>query len=157
VGLRIDVRVDVSVNGAPVGSGQLLDVTPKGGGGFKNALLQTIALTSGAVDVDSGQQASVTVAIRRTCSTPKGHKSGGVRLWYNGEPTDSGKARDAGSRLTVTIDGQERELFLTKGPQLSDTAGNDQTFAEMKVTSDDACPDRPYTAIGTWSGTLGLN
>ena len=87
----------------------------------------------------------------------KGHASGRVRLWYNGEPTDSGKARDAGSRLAVSIDGQQQELFLTVGPALSDTAGDEQTFAEMKVTSEKTCPGRPYTTVGTWSGPLTLN
>ena len=48
-------------------------------------------------------------------------------------------------------------MFLTRGPALSDTRGSEQTFAEMKVTSEQKCPDRGYTTIGTWVGALTLD
>jgi microsomal dipeptidase-like Zn-dependent dipeptidase len=153
VGLRLDLRAEVSLDGALVGSGELLGV-PAGSSGFNRAVLRAISLGAGDVDVSGGGELAVTLKVRRTCSRPKGHASGTVRLWYNGAPMDSGRGRDAGSRLTLTVDGQPQVLFLGAWPELTDVAGSARTFADMPVTSDEACPDRPYTPIGTWSGPV---
>jgi putative spermidine/putrescine transport system permease protein len=64
----------------------------------------------------------VKVSVRRTCSAG-GHASGVTRLWYNGQPTDSGAKRDAGSRLDAVSDLVTVDHFLRKGFVLSKTSG----------------------------------
>ena len=80
--------------------------------------------------------------------------SGVVRLWYNGQPVDSGSARDAGSRVAATIDDQTRDLFQRTGLTLSETAGTARTFVDVPVTSTQACPNRLYTPFGAWKPAL---
>ena len=157
-GLRLDLQAEVSLNGALLASGEMLDV-PAGSSGFNNATLRAIALGTGAVEVPTGGEVAVTVKVRRTCSTTKGHKSGTVRLWHNGQPVDAGtsRERDAGSRVAVTVDGHARERFLRTWPTLSETAGSARTFGDTLVDSKEACPDRPYAEIGTWKGPVPSN
>ena len=87
VGLRVDLRVEVFVNGDKVGEGQLNNAST-GSSGFNNAQLHTIplALTGGPTPPVS--TLSVRVSVRRTCSGG-GHNSGTPRLWYDGPDIDS--------------------------------------------------------------------
>lgn len=154
VGLRLDLQAEVLLDGTPIGSGTLTNI-PAGSSGFNNALLRAIplALSDGSTEVADGAVLAIRVAVRRTCATTTGHASGVVRLWYNGQPIDSGSgsARDAGSRVAAIIDDETLNLFLRTGLALSETAGTARTFVDVPVTSAQVCPDRPYTPFGTWS------
>jgi hypothetical protein len=152
VGLRLDLLVEVFVNGTKVGQGELDNVSA-GSSGFSNAILNTIplALSGGSVSAGSGSQLSVKVSARRTCSAVIGHNSGTATLWYNGQPVDSGAGRDAGSRFDATIADTTSNYFLRSGSALSTTAGSSKTSADVVVNSAVACPARPFTSFGTWS------
>ncbi len=154
VGLRQDVRVNVLVNSVVVASGQL-DNAPTGSSGFNRALLQTIPLNlaDGPVEAESGDELSITVAARRTCSGG-GPGSGALRLWYDGQPVDGGPGRNAGSRFDASIVGVGTNEFLRDLFALSPTAGSSRTFAEVVVNSTVPCPDRPFQPFGTWTMTV---
>ena len=151
VGLRVDVRAQVLVNGEVAATGELLNVS-SGSSGFNNALLQSIAmsLSDGAVEVPRFAVLSLRLETRRTCSGG-GHNAGIVREWFNGAAIDSGPQRDAGSRVTATIGGQtvaffQRQLFL-----LLPDAGNLRLSVDAGVNSSVSCPARPYVPFGGWS------
>jgi hypothetical protein len=154
VGLRVDLQVEVFADETLIGAGVLANVAT-GSSGFNNARLQVIplVLTGGPVEVPAGTELALAVSVRRTCSGG-GHRSGTVRLWYDGQPVDSGSGRDAGSRFDATIDGEEREFFLRSGFSLSEEAGTSRVSVDAAVDSAAACPDRPYTLLGTWSLSL---
>ena len=154
VGLRLDLKAEVFVNSddnSPIGMGVLPNV-PSGSSGFNNALLNTIQLelTAGPVDLAAGDQLLLRVSVRRTCFGG-GHNSGTPRLWYNGQPTDSGAGRDAGSRFDATIDGSTDDYYLRPGFVLDTEPGLSRTFVDTPVNSGVACPDRPFTSFGTWA------
>ena len=107
----------------------------------------------GAVPASSGAQLKMKVSVRRTCFGG-GHASGTARLWFNGQPIDSGATRDAGSRFDATIASSTNDYFLRSGFALSTTAGTSKNFLDVFVNSAVACPSRPFTAFGTWSITL---
>ena len=67
-GLRVDLRAQVLVNGVVAAIGELPNVSA-GGGGFNNAILQSIAmsLVSGPVEVPRFAMVSLRVEARRTC------------------------------------------------------------------------------------------
>jgi hypothetical protein len=96
---------------------------------------------------------SLRVEARRTCSGG-GPSAGIVREWYNGSAIDSGNARDAGSRVGVTLGGQTGELFQRQMFILLPNDGNNRLAADIDVTSSAACPARPYTSFGVWSLTV---
>ena len=149
VGIRFDLRAIVSVNGTPVGSGQLDSVTG-GSSGFNNAQFRTIPLTLAApVAVSTGTTLSIDVQVRNACFH-SGHNSGTARLWYNGQPIDSGATRDAGSRFDATINGSSSDYFLRTGGVLITTAGSSKTFSNAAVGA--KCG--PFVSFGTWSTTL---
>jgi hypothetical protein len=149
VGIRFDLRAIVLVNGTPVGSGQLDSVTG-GSSGFTNALLRTIPLTLPApVAVSSGATLSVDVQVRNAC-LHSGHNSGSARLWYDGQPIDTGATRDAGSRFDATIGGANSDYYLRSGSALSTTPGTSRTFVDKAAGS--KCG--PFVSFGTWSTTL---
>lgn len=157
VGLRLDLQVRVLLNGTAVGAGQVTNVAA-GSSGFDNAVLHTIPLNllggPVAVPVDARLQAEV--AVRRTCSGA-GHRSGTLRLWYDGQPVDNVTRRgprDAGTRFDATIDGATGNYFLRRGFALSLTAGTAKQFVDVGVDSTAVCPNRPFTSFGTWSVTL---
>ena len=107
-----------------------------------------LALTGGPVDATL----EVKVSARRSCSGG-GHGSGVARLWYNGQPTDSGAMRDAGSRLDAVQDLNLVTVghFLRGGFSLSTTAGTSRQSIDVNVDSTQPCPDRPFKAFGAWS------
>ena len=153
VGLRLDLQAEVFINATKIGQGGLNNVAT-GSSGFNNAILNTIPLTLfGPVPNTSGQQLSIKVSARRTCTGP-GHASGRPRLWYNGKPIDSGATRDAGSRFDATNGGSNFDYFLRTGSALSTQSGTAKTSVDVLVDSTSACPARPFTAWGTWNITL---
>jgi DNA/RNA endonuclease G (NUC1) len=151
VGLRVDLRAQVLVNGSIAATGELLNVSA-GSSGFNNAVLQSIAmtLTAGPVEVPRFGVVSLRLDARRTCSGG-GHNSGLVREWYNGDAVDSGPRRDAGSRVTATIGGHAAELFQRPLFLLLPNDGNVRTAVDVAVNSSVSCPARPYVPFGVWS------
>lgn len=149
VGIRFDLQATVSKNGTPIGSGSLNSV-PGGSSGFNNAILDSITLAlSSSVPVSSGDTLSIEVSARNACSG-SGKNSGRARLWYNGQPVDSGATRDAGSRFDATINGTNNNDFLRTGDTLSTTAGSARTFKDVSVGA--KCG--PFVSFGTWSTAL---
>jgi beta-lactamase superfamily II metal-dependent hydrolase len=154
VGLRLDLRAEVLVNGALAASGELMNVSG-GSSGFNNALLQsfTMSLASGAVDVPAGAHLSVRVMARRTCAS-NGHNSGTAREWFNGQPIDSGVAPDAGSRVPITMAGATNDYFLRNALALAMAAGSSRQSVDTTVSGAPACPARPFVPFGEWSTNL---
>ncbi len=150
VGLKFDLLATVYVNGAPVGSGQL-DSVPGGSSGFNNASLRTIPvnLTGGPVSVHSGDTLAVQVSARNAC-VGSGHNNGRARLWYNGQPIDSGAGRDAGSRFDASVVGSPHDYFLRSSFTLDTTPGSSRTSAD--VSAGVKCG--PFQSFGTWSEIL---
>jgi hypothetical protein len=151
--LRLDVRAEVHLGATKVGEGQINDVAT-GTAGFNNAVLHTIPLSllNGPVPFAGGTALKFTVSVRRSCFGTA-HGSGPLALWYNGQPVDSGTQRDAGTRFTATVDGDEAEYFLRGGLVLSPVAGSARQFADQMVNSSGSCPDRAFTPFGTWTVT----
>ena len=154
VGLRLDLLAEVFVNSTKVGQGQFNNVSA-GGSGFNNAILNTIplGLTGGAAVIPSSAAFRLKVSARRTCFGG-GHNSGSARLWYNGQPIDTGSARDAGTRFDATIDASTSDYFARENFALRTTAGSSKLSVDTFVNSSAPCPGRPFTEIRTWSMTL---
>ena len=150
-GLRVDLRAQVLVNGVVAAIGELPNVSA-GGGGFNNAILQSIAMSlpGGPVEVPRFAIVSLRVEARRTCSGG-GPGAGTVRERYNGQAIDSGSQRDAGSRIGGTIGGQAGELFQRPMFLLLPNDGNVRLSADADVNSSMPCPARPYVPFGVWS------
>jgi len=100
--------------------------------------------------VNSGDQLKLKLSARRTC-TGAGHASGTARLWYNGQPIDSGASRDAGTRFDATIGGSNSNYYARGGFLLDKTAGTSKLSIDKLVTSGAPCPSRPFTEFGTWT------
>ena len=145
----MDLKAEVFASGARIGSGDLQNVAT-GSSGFNNAVLQTIELGTVPREVT---ELALAVSVRRTCFG-SGHNSGTVRLWYNGQPVDSGSGRDAGSRFDALIETEQRDFFLQSAFALSEDAGTSRLSRDAAVHSQVACPGRPYTSFGTWSMSL---
>ena len=154
VGLRVDLRADLMVNGAVVATGDLNDVDT-GSSGFNNAILQSVGLSllSNPADVPANAKLTLRLSARRTCFGG-GHDSGTVRTWFNGQPIDSGAARDAGSRIRVTMGGADTEYFLRQTYTLAPTAGNLKASVDALVTSTAPCSSRPFAVFATWSASV---
>jgi hypothetical protein len=148
-GIRFDLLARVSLNGSPVGAGQL-DSVAGGSSGFNNAKLNAIPLTlTASVPVASSDTLRIEVLVRNACSG-SGKSSGTARLWYNGQPTDSGANRDAGTRFDATIGGINTNYFLRGNSVLSTTAGNFALFVDK--TAGPRCSS--FVPFGTWSTSL---
>jgi hypothetical protein len=153
VGLRLDLQAEVFLNETKVGEGVLNNVA-SGSSGFNNAKLHEIPLTLFApVEVSADAELEITLSVRRTCSGG-GHNWGTPRLWYNGQPIDSGPTRDAGTRFGATIADTTSAFFLRDGFALSTTAGTAKKFVDVPVDNKTPCPNRPFTPFGTWSQAL---
>jgi DNA/RNA endonuclease G (NUC1) len=152
-GLRLDLRAEVLVNDNVAASGVLNNVN-SGTSGFNNAILQSLPLAlSAAVDVPADARLAMRVLVRRTCNNP-GRSSGTVREWFNGQPTDSGANRDAGSRVRLTLSGNTNDYFLRSPLGLSTTAGTARTSLDLAVNGNTPCTARPFSPIGVWSVNL---
>ena len=156
VGLRLDLRAEVLLNGVVVGSGDRPDVSA-GGDGFNNAVLQSIglALANPGVAVPAGAKFTFRPSVRRSCSGT-GPNSGRVRFWYDGPAIDAGPSRNAGSRFAATVRGVANNYFMRNqaGLKLATTAGTVPQSVEVTVNSNVKCPARPFASLGEWSTTL---
>jgi hypothetical protein len=154
-GMRLDAQAEVLLNGTVVGTGQLLDF--KGGSSaFANAVLQSIPLAlSGTPEVGVNASLAVRLGVRATCALG-GSRAGKVRFWYDGQPIDSGKTADAGSRVRASLETDKSTFYLRSGTPLalSSTAGTAKQFIDVQVDSKQKCPNRPFSPIGTWSVTI---
>jgi uncharacterized repeat protein (TIGR01451 family) len=153
--LKFDLRAEVLVNGNVVGSGEVANVA-SGGSDFSQANLDTVSLAlTAATPVPAGATLSIRVSVRSSCSFARSG-SGVARLWYNGQPIDSGKpsGRDAGSRFDATIGGTNSNYFLRSAANLATTAGTAREFVDVPVSDSAPCPTRPYTPLGTWGMSL---
>jgi uncharacterized repeat protein (TIGR01451 family) len=154
--LKLDLLAEVLVNGNVVGSGQLANLSA-GGSDFSQATLETISLVLGSsTNVPAGATFSIRVSVRSSCSVKKSGNSGTARLWYNGQPIDTGKlsSRDAGGRFDATIGVTNTIYFLRPGFTLATTAGTSREFVDVAVSDSAACQARPFAPIGTWTITL---
>jgi hypothetical protein len=152
------LKAEVLINGTPVGTGELDNVGEQTGA-FNRKMLNTInlALTNGPAPLFPGDQLQLRVSARNTCSTGSQVLSGTARLWYNGAAIDKGAKADAGSRFDATIGGGNREYLLRTDSTtllfLSTAAGSPRTFIDEFLDSSAPCPNRLFTAFGTWSTT----
>jgi len=157
-GLMLDLKAEVLINSTLVGTGELDNVGLPTGDFYRN-MLNTInlALTGGPAPLFPGDQLRMRVSARRTCSAGSQVLSGTARLWYNGAAIDKGTNADAGSRFTPTIGGVSSEYKLRTDSTallfLSTTAGSSRTFIDEFLDSSVPCPNRLFTAFGTWSIT----
>jgi len=152
--LKFDLLVEVLVNGSVVGTGQLSSVKA-GGSTFSNAVLDTVSLTLGApTAVPPGGSLSIRASVRVSCSITSSGVSGTARLWYNGQPIDTGSRRDAGSRFDATIGGTNSNYYLRSAFALATSAGSSRQSIDIAVNSNVACPMRSFTPLGTWSVTF---
>ena len=150
-GLRVDVLAQVFLTvgntTTKIGEGQLNDKLI-GSSGFANAVLGSITLALTQSVLAEGEL-ELKLSVRRACSGA-GHQSGTARLWYNGQPVDTGPGRDAGSRLAVAIGANTSNFFLRDGAALSSIAGASRLFVDRFLDSTVACPNRPFTPFGAW-------
>jgi hypothetical protein len=147
-GIRFDLMAKVYWNGFSVGSGEL-DGVLGGSSGFANARLNAIPLTlTSPIDAASGDTLAMEVLVRNGCSGSS-HGSGTARLWYNGQPMDSGAARDAGTRFGATIGGEDSDEFLRGGFSLSAAAGNSRLSVDAPVGA--RCGS--FVSFGRWMMT----
>jgi hypothetical protein len=148
-GIRFDLLARVFLNNVLVGEGQL-DSVEGGGRGFANALLHQVPLTLIApVAVESGDRLKIRVLIRNACSG-SGEVNGTARLWYNGQPIDSGPDRDAGSRFGATISGVVQDWFFRRNLVLRTVPGGSRNFEDQAARG----PCGPFRPFGTWKATL---
>jgi DNA/RNA endonuclease G (NUC1)/uncharacterized protein YjdB len=156
VGLPVDLRVEILVNGAVVASADQSNLST-GSSGFNNAQLETLALAlqNGPVDLPAGAQVSVRPSVRRTCAAVTGHNAGVVRLWYNGAAVDDGPSRDAGTRVSATIGAGTSSYFSRLASILDATPGTVRSSVDVSLNNSmGACPTRPFVPFGTWTMTL---
>jgi hypothetical protein len=146
VGTRFDLKAEVYVGGAMVGSGQL-DGVAGGSSSFRNARLNSIPLTlSGPVAIEPGSLLSITLSVRNTC-WGRTHNRGRARLWFNDSQADS--------EFDATIDGVSSNYYLRSGSTLDTTPGpGPRSTIDVLVSDKAACPTRPFTPFGTWSIAL---
>jgi hypothetical protein len=146
VGTKFDLQGVVKKGADVVGTGTLSGVNGASSG-VSAALLRTIAI-SGSTAVVSGDQLSLELSARISCSAP-GHASGTARLFYDDAI--------ANSRLALTMGGTPETLYLHAAtPQLSETVGaGPRQTADAFVNSAVACATpRPYTPIKTFTMTV---
>ena len=151
VGIRFDLKAEVYKGATLIGSGLLTGVAG-GSSGFNNAKLNAIPLTVSAfADVSTGDTLSIKVFERNACSG-SGKNSGTARLWYNGQPVDSGATRDAGSRFDATIGiGQpSQDYFLRDTFQLNTAAGS----SKQSIDKSAGAKCSAFQEFGTWSLTF---
>jgi len=149
VGVRFDLHAIVSLNGSQVGFGDIASV-PGGSSGFNNAILSSIPLVLPVpVSVSSGDTLAINVQARVACVN-SGHNSGTARLWYNGQPIDTGATRDAGTRFDATIGGNNSYYYLRTGFALDTAAGSAKTSQDALVIG--KCG--PFVSFGIWTTTL---
>ena len=71
-----------------------------------------------------------------------------------GQPIDTGRRKDAGSRFDATIGGVNSNYYLRPAFTLAPSAGTSRQSLDVAVNSNVACPARSFTPFGTWGITL---
>jgi len=146
VGLRLDLLVEIFLNDAKIGDGQLSNIASgdfevrcsRLGCGSDTALLQTVPLTLFApLEMPPAPEVAMTVAVRRTCADA-GAQAGTPRLWYS--------VNGVQSRLEQAPGAVIPQRFLT------DPGGG--LSIDIPVDTTTPCPARPFTPFGTWHWTL---
>jgi hypothetical protein len=150
-GIKFDLSAAVYVDSTLVGTGQLNSVSGGSGTTATKAQLASIplTLTGGPAAASSGSTLKIQVLVRNACSG-SAKPSGTARLWFNGQPLDTGRKHDTGSRFNATIAGASSDYYLRSGLALSTTAGSSQTSVDAAV----GAPCGPFVPFGTWSLTL---
>jgi hypothetical protein len=144
VGTNFDFKAEVFKNGAlvPDSTGQAT-YEVGGSSGFDHAKLTVFPLQP-TVTFSSGNTVSVKLSVRITCAGGS-HGSGTARLWFNDSAADS--------KLTAPVGGSPHDFFLLTPPALGNAAGpGPKKTSDVFVNSNAACPGRPFTSFGTWSG-----
>jgi hypothetical protein len=162
VGLRVDLRAEVLVDNVVVDSAEV-DNVGTGSSGFNNASLSTLSFAGHSAAIGDSSTLGIRFSARRTCFGG-GHNSGRVRLWFNGDPIDQDvlpsrfgqgpppASHDAGSRVSTPD-----ALYYYLEPSFAAVGlfhNSARTFQDATVSSTQACPSRPFTSFGTWSGQL---
>ena len=142
VGLRLDLRAELLVDGTVAASGTLNNVS-SGSSGFNNAILQSLgmSLASGPVDLPAGALVAMRVSVRRTC-VAGGHNSGTARhgsMACRSTAARSG-TRAAGSRPRSR--GTPWAVFLRNGVRSRPAPGRSQqrNRSTPPSTAVRACP-----------------
>ena len=142
------------MDGAVVASGQVSGAKA-GGATFSNAVLDTLTLALAApTAAPSGATLAIRVSVRVSCTTATSGLSSTARFWYDGQPIDTGRKKDAGSRFDATIGGANSNYFLRSNSVLATTAGTAKQSVDVAVNDGVACPNRPFSVVGTWSEVL---
>ncbi len=144
IGLRLDLKAEVFINGSKIGEGEVDDVA-SGSSGFNKAKLNSIALPFLGTK-SSEDTLSITLSVRRTCFGG-GHNSGTARLWFNDA--------QANSALSASFEDGTSAFFLRIGFALAASPGSGpKQTVDVAVDSKTACPNRPFKPFGTWSMTF---
>jgi hypothetical protein len=142
VGTKFDLKAEVLLNGASIGSGEILNV-PGGSSGFNNAVNRSIDLAlSGSPATVTGDTLSFRLSVRIAATS--GHRSGTARLWFNDTA--------ANSLFDATIGGANADYYLRDGFVLGTSAG--ATKKTIDVFADRLVNSNAWKAFGTWSITL---
>lgn len=147
VGTKFDLLAEVFRNGAPVGSSQINDL-PSGSSGFNNAILRTLGGTISSVGFCTGDVLSVKLSVRVATSSPPGHSSGTIRLWYN----DSA----ANSRFGKIVNGVTTTDYLRK---ISNNLVLDPSTGPLPKLTIDVLINKnqngnAFKPFGTWTKTF---
>jgi hypothetical protein len=139
VGIRLDLRAEVSMGNTLVTSGEATSVAA-GSSGFNNAVLDTIPLNAFApVAVLPGSQLTLRLYVRNACSGST-HSSGVARLWYNDAA--------ANSAFGATIAGTSTTDYLVVGSRLSTSPG---TGPQASIDGAAGTMCSAFKPFGTWS------
>ncbi|HKA37557.1 MAG TPA: hypothetical protein VKH43_12110 [Thermoanaerobaculia bacterium] len=145
VGTRFDLHGVVKKNGTTVSSGTLLGALG-GSSGFSNAILRTIPLSTPSSSFSSGDTISLEVSARNSC-VGTSHNSGTARLWFN----------DAAANSRVNEPGAPTMYLVAPGITLnlsSSVGTGPKKTKDVLVGARDLTCNGPFTAFGTWSGTV---
>jgi Cep192 domain 4 len=150
-GIEFDLSAAVYVDNTLVGTGQLNSVSGGSGTTATKAQLASIplTLTGGAAAAPSGSALKIQILVRNACSGST-KPSGTARLWFDGQPVDTGRKHGTGSRFNATRAGASSDYYLRSGFALSSTAGSSQTSVDVVV----GAPCGSFLPFGTWSITL---
>jgi hypothetical protein len=145
VGTRFDLQAIVKKNGTQVSSGTLLGALG-GSSGFNNAKLRTIPLSLPTSAFTSGDAMSIEVLTRISCIGTS-HNSGTARLWFNDGAANSRVDETGSPTLYLVMPGATLNLSPSAG-------GGPKKTKDVFVGARDLTCNGPFTAFGTWSGTV---
>jgi hypothetical protein len=128
-----------------------------GGSGFHNARIVNVDMFRVVPSFPPlpGPPVRVQIDARIACFV-RGHHSATIVLWYNGLPVDTGRFRDAGSRISYAIADATISLFLRPSDVLSGVPGRYRLPVAMNVVGPrlrNTCAD--FKSLGTWEVAAG--